>query len=57
MKNLLKAFINDTSAAITVEWVVLVAAIVGIAIAVLTFLAPGIGALASRNANVLSIEE
>ena len=35
-------FINDESGAVTVDWVVLTAAIVGIAIAVLTVIAGGI---------------
>ena len=36
-------FISDESGAVTVDWVVLTAAIVGIAIAVLTLIAVGIG--------------
>ncbi len=38
----MKRFINDESGAVTVDWVVLTAAIVGIAIAVLTVIAGGI---------------
>lgn len=38
----LKAFTNDESGAITVDWVVLTAAIVGIAIAVITLISGGI---------------
>jgi len=35
-------FVNDESGAITVDWVVLTAAIVGIAIAVITLISGGI---------------
>lgn len=47
MTKLFKLFANDESGAVTVDWVVLTAAIVGIAIAVLTVISGGI-----RNAAV-----
>lgn len=34
MKNLINAFVKDEDAAVTVDWVVLTAAVVGLAIAV-----------------------
>jgi len=34
MKNLINAFVKDEEAAVTVDWVVLTAAVVGLAIAV-----------------------
>lgn len=40
---LVKTFKNDESGAVTVDWVVLTAAIVGLGIAVLTAVAGGIG--------------
>jgi len=43
-------FANDESGAVTVDWVVLTAAIVGIAIAVITLIAGGIET-ASNNIN------
>ena len=41
MKQFLK-FINEESGAVTVDWVVLTAAIVGIAIAVITLISEGV---------------
>jgi Flp pilus assembly pilin Flp len=41
--NLMKTFTNDESGAVTVDWVVLTAAIVGLGIAVLTAVAGSIG--------------
>lgn len=40
--NLFTKFANDESGAVTVDWVVLTAAIVGIAIAVVTLIADGV---------------
>lgn len=48
-------FWKNEAGASTVEWVVIAAVVVGIAIALLSFLAPGIGNLAETNANVLEI--
>lgn len=41
--NLMKTFTNDESGAVTVDWVVLTAAIVGLGIAVLAAVASSIG--------------
>lgn len=43
MKECILSFLSDETGAVTVDWVVLTAAIVGIAIAVLTVVAGGIG--------------
>lgn len=45
---LFNAFIKDESGAVTVDWVVLTAAIVGLAIAVLTSVSGGTNALATK---------
>ena len=42
------AFLNDESGAVTVDWVVLTAAIVGLGIAVLTSVSGGTNALAGK---------
>ena len=49
----MKRFINDESGAVTVDWVVLTAAIVGIAIAVLTVIAGGINTASNEINNDL----
>lgn len=41
------AFLNDESGAVTVDWVVLTAAIVGLGLVVFTFIQPAISTLAS----------
>ncbi len=46
--NLKKAFAKDESGAVTVDWVVLTAALVGIAIVVLGIVSNGINSTASR---------
>ena len=46
--NLLKTFRDDESGAVTVDWVVLTAAIVGLGIAVIAAVSGGVGDL-SRN--------
>ena len=51
---ILKAFMENETGGITVEWVVLTAAIVAIAIAALLVYAPSLGDLAECNANVLT---
>ncbi len=43
---LLNNFKNDESGAVTVDWVVLTAAIVGLGIAILTTVSDGVGELA-----------
>jgi Flp pilus assembly pilin Flp len=45
--NILKTFRNDESGAVTVDWVVLTAAIVGLGIAVLTSVSSGAETLAT----------
>ncbi|MDD9922834.1 MAG: hypothetical protein OXQ92_11235 [Boseongicola sp.] len=44
----MNAFLNDESGAVTVDWVVLTAAIVGLGIAVLTSVGEGTTSLADR---------
>lgn len=44
---LLQDFMNDESGAITVDWVILTSAIVGISIAMLIIIASGIGTAAN----------
>ncbi|HSF93110.1 MAG TPA: hypothetical protein VLA51_13030 [Paracoccaceae bacterium] len=50
---ILKVFLANETGGITVEWVVLGALIVAVAIAALSVYAPTLGALADCNANVL----
>jgi Flp pilus assembly pilin Flp len=45
---LINAFLNDESGAVTVDWVVLTAAIVGLGIAVLTSVGGGTTSLADK---------
>ncbi len=52
--NMIKNFRNDESGAVTVDWVVLTAAIVGLGIAVLTSVGGGVTDLSSDIANNLS---
>jgi Flp pilus assembly pilin Flp len=42
------AFLNDETGAVTVDWVVLTAAIVGLGLVVFTFIQPAISTLASE---------
>ena len=59
---LFNAFLNDESGAVTVDWVVLTAAIVGLGIAVLTSVGNGTTSLADKissnlaNANVRTLD-
>ena len=46
--NLIKNFRNDEDGAVTVDWVVLTAAIVGLGIAVLASVSSGVNSLASK---------
>ncbi len=48
LANLVKTFKNDESGAVTVDWVVLTAAIVGIGIAVLGSVGTGIDSLTDK---------
>jgi Flp pilus assembly pilin Flp len=41
------AFLNDETGAVTVDWVVLTAAVVGLGLVVFTFISPAISQLAS----------
>lgn len=45
--NKFSAFLNDETGAVTVDWVVLTAAIVGLGLVVFTFIQPAISNLAS----------
>ncbi|MCP1169059.1 hypothetical protein [Limimaricola litoreus] len=47
MLNFFKSFANDEAGAVTVDWVVLTAAIVGIGVAVLGTVKQGVGNLAT----------
>ena len=51
--NVLKSFANDEAGAVTVDWVVLTAAIVGLGIVVMTSVGGGITGLASATATKL----
>ena len=52
--NLIKSFRNDDSGAVTVDWVVLTAAIVGLGIAVVATVGNGIGGLGNNISTALS---
>ena len=52
--NMIKNFRNDESGAVTVDWVVLTAAIVGLGIAVLTTVTGGVNTLATGVATDLT---
>ena len=54
MTKLFKNFRNDEEGAVTVDWVVLTAAIVGLGIAVLTAVSGGVNQLGTRIASELS---
>ena len=47
MKNLINAFVKDEDGAVTVDWVVLTAAVVGIAIAVAATIKSGLNSAAT----------
>jgi Flp pilus assembly pilin Flp len=44
----LTAFLNDETGAVTVDWVVLTAAVVGLGLIVLTFIEPAVRGLSSN---------
>jgi Flp pilus assembly pilin Flp len=54
MLNFIKNFRNDEDGAVTVDWVVLTAAIVGLGIAVLTSVGTGTTALSDKISSNLS---
>ena len=54
MKALIKNFRNEESGAVTVDWVVLTAAIVGLGIAILATVSGGVGDLAGAIDSELS---
>jgi Flp pilus assembly pilin Flp len=54
MLNFIKNFRNDEDGAVTVDWVVLTAAIVGLGIAVLTSVGTGTTALGNKISSNLS---
>lgn len=45
------AFLNDEAGAVTVDWVVLTAAVVGLGLVVFTFIAPAVSGLADEIGN------
>jgi Flp pilus assembly pilin Flp len=52
--SMIKTFAADESGAVTVDWVVLTAAIVGLGLAVITSVRSGVGALGTDISNSLS---
>jgi len=54
MKKFLNAFVKDEDGAVTVDWVVLTAAVVGIAIAVAATIETGLNSAASQISTGLS---
>ena len=52
--NLIKNFRNDEDGAVTVDWVVLTAAIVGLGLAVITSVRTGVGNLGTDISNSLT---
>jgi Flp pilus assembly pilin Flp len=54
MKNLLNAFLKDEDGAVTVDWVVLTAAVVGIALAVVAVIKTSLTGVSSQIATGLT---
>ncbi len=54
MTNMIKNFVNDESGAVTVDWVVLTAAIVGLGIAVIASVSTGVTDLGTEIQGSLS---
>jgi len=54
MKSMIKTFIANESGAVTVDWVVLTAAIVGLGLAVISTVRTGVGSLGTDISNSLS---
>jgi Flp pilus assembly pilin Flp len=53
---LLNRFLSDRSGAVTVDWVVLTAAIVGVAIAMVTVIEGGVNTAATEISNALTAQ-
>ncbi len=54
MLNFIKNFANDESGAVTVDWVVLTAAIIGLGVAVMTSVGTGAKSLADTTSSALA---
>ena len=54
--NIIKSFANDEAGAVTVDWVVLTAAIVGLGIVVMTTVGGGITTLATSTSSAISTQ-
>ncbi|WP_380057094.1 hypothetical protein ACFE33_03750 [Falsihalocynthiibacter sp. SS001] len=54
MTNLIKNFVSNESGAVTVDWVVLTAAIVGLGVAVLASVSGGVKSLAGKISSEVS---
>ena len=57
MQNAIKTFLSDESGAVTVDWVVLTAAIVGLGIAVLTSVGNGTTTLADKVSSHMATQD
>ncbi len=57
MTKVIKTFLNDESGAVTVDWVVLTAAIVGLGIAVITSVAEGTSVFADKISSHMATQE
>ncbi len=55
MKKFLNAFVKDEDGAVTVDWVVLTAAIVGIALAIVATVSSGLNNAANNIANAIDV--
>ncbi|MEM9797961.1 MAG: pilus assembly protein [Pseudomonadota bacterium] len=56
MLNAIKTFKNDESGAVTVDWVVLTAALVGLGLAVMAVVSQGIGNVTAQINNTLQTD-
>ncbi len=56
MLNMIKNFAADESGAVTVDWVVLTAAVVGLGLAVLSVVRPGVATMSGNIATELNAE-
>ena len=57
MTNMIKNFVSNESGAVTVDWVVLTAAIVGLGLAVMSVVSDGTETLTNKIGNQLSSQE
>ena len=57
MLNFIKNFRNDEDGAVTVDWVVLTAALVGIGIAVISSVSGGTTAMGDKMSTMLSVQK